>query len=146
MPALTVGLLLAWHHMTQQRWRLPREIVLGMYLESIVLAFGLLGIGYLERNLSQLAVAARCGHGTGRRWAAAGPDGRYAQRRMPACTRPTRRFRSIGPSRCRGRALATMISTPTARLVGFCGAGIYEEALFRLLLLPPVVWLLGYFP
>jgi len=29
-----------------------------------------------------------------------------------------------------------------ARLVGFCGAGLYEEVLFRLLLLPAVAWTL----
>lgn len=29
-----------------------------------------------------------------------------------------------------------------ARFVGFCGAGLYEEVLFRLLLLPAVAWLL----
>jgi hypothetical protein len=28
-----------------------------------------------------------------------------------------------------------------ARLIGFCGAGLYEEVLFRLLLLPVLVWL-----
>jgi membrane protease YdiL (CAAX protease family) len=32
---------------------------------------------------------------------------------------------------------------PVARLVGFCGAGIYEEVMFRLIMLPPVVWLVG---
>ena len=29
-----------------------------------------------------------------------------------------------------------------ARLIGFCGAGLYEEVLFRLLLLPAVLWTL----
>ena len=29
-----------------------------------------------------------------------------------------------------------------ARFVGFCGAGLYEEVLFRLLMLPAVIWLL----
>lgn len=31
--------------------------------------------------------------------------------------------------------------TVLARLIAFCGAGLYEEVLFRLLLLPAVVWL-----
>ena len=30
-----------------------------------------------------------------------------------------------------------------ARIIGYCGAGLYEEVLFRLLLLPVVAWLLG---
>jgi hypothetical protein len=29
-----------------------------------------------------------------------------------------------------------------ARMIGFCGAGLYEEVLFRLLLMPAVAWLL----
>jgi membrane protease YdiL (CAAX protease family) len=29
------------------------------------------------------------------------------------------------------------------RIIGFCGAGLYEEVLFRLLLLPAVAWILG---
>ena len=32
-----------------------------------------------------------------------------------------------------------------ARLIGFCGAGLYEEVLFRLLLVPAVVWVLERF-
>jgi hypothetical protein len=32
-----------------------------------------------------------------------------------------------------------------ARIVGYCGAGLYEEVLFRLLLLPVGVWLFGRF-
>jgi membrane protease YdiL (CAAX protease family) len=34
------------------------------------------------------------------------------------------------------------LSDLLARFVGFCGAGLYEEVLFRLLLLPAVIWLL----
>jgi membrane protease YdiL (CAAX protease family) len=30
-----------------------------------------------------------------------------------------------------------------AHIIGYCGAGLYEEVLFRLLLLPAVAWLLG---
>ena len=30
-----------------------------------------------------------------------------------------------------------------ARVIGFCGAGLYEEVLFRLLMLPAAAWLLG---
>ncbi len=148
LPALTVGLLLAWHHTTHQRWRLPREIVLGMYVESAALAFGLLGIGYLERNLSQLAVAAL------NSTAAPGMSerGRDAWGLSPAVSRtaesPPPMMPTAEPERVLPRLelLATMVSSSTARVVGFCGAGIYEEALFRLLLLPPVVWLLGIFP
>ena len=40
---------------------------------------------------------------------------------------------------------ANLLPSSGARIIGFCGAGIYEEALFRLLLLPPAIWLLGMF-
>jgi len=155
LPALTVGLLLAWHHTTHQGWRLPREIVLGMYLESAVLAFGLLGIGYLERNLSQLALATLSSSnvlGANEQR----PDARPPSRSNRAESRPAGPRAAVRQPAVPGAAasqpafppralLATMVSTPAARLVGFCGAGIYEEALFRLLLLPPVAWLLGLF-
>jgi hypothetical protein len=150
LPVLTVGVLLAWHHVTRQRWRLPRQIVLGMYLESAVLAFGLLGLGYLERNLSELALAAlnrgSAGQTTQPRDAydyrtsieRPGDSDRFqvaATRSSAAAARPVPDVTlSLGP-----------FSSPTSRLVGFCGAGIYEEALFRLLLLPPVIWLFSLF-
>jgi hypothetical protein len=36
--------------------------------------------------------------------------------------------------------LATLAQGLLARLVGYCGAGLYEEVLFRLLMLPLAVW------
>jgi len=145
LPALTVGLLLAWHHTTHQRWRLPREIVLGMYLESTVLAFGLLGLGYLERNLSQVAVAALSSR-TATSASGQMPDARHPSGQRPAVPRAAVPRRVASHAVAPGETpAAAMISSPAARLVGFCGAGIYEEALFRLLLLPPVAWLLGIF-
>lgn len=38
---------------------------------------------------------------------------------------------------------AGLLEGALARVVGYCGAGLYEEVLFRLLLLPAVAWLLG---
>ncbi|MFM8953986.1 MAG: CPBP family intramembrane glutamic endopeptidase [Planctomycetaceae bacterium] len=38
---------------------------------------------------------------------------------------------------------ADLVDGALARVVGYCGAGLYEEVLFRLLLLPAVAWLLG---
>jgi len=40
-------------------------------------------------------------------------------------------------------APAGLLHAALARVVGYCGAGLYEEVLFRLLLLPAVAWLLG---
>jgi Type II CAAX prenyl endopeptidase Rce1-like len=156
LPVLTIGLLLAWHHLTRERWRLPREIVLGMYLESIVLAFGLLGIGYLERNLSQLALAAL--NASAEDSAELRPEksqhavphsARSASAVLKSAVSKSAVSISKAPSTATPLPKAALavgaISSPGARLVGFCGAGIYEEALFRLLLLPPLAWLLGMF-
>jgi hypothetical protein len=102
LPALTVGLLLAWHHTTHERWRMRREVLLGMYVESSLLAVVLLGIGYLQRGLSHLTL-------------------------------------DITPPIPPWADMATSGSWDwVARLVGFCGAGIYEEVLFRLILVPLV--------
>jgi hypothetical protein len=38
---------------------------------------------------------------------------------------------------------AGLLEGAVARVIGYCGAGLYEEVLFRLLLLPAVAWLLG---
>jgi membrane protease YdiL (CAAX protease family) len=88
LPALTVGLLLAWHHLTHDSWRLKTTLVPPMYLESAVLAVALLGIAHLQGAL----------------------------------------LGAIGP--------AVSIWSGPARLVSYLGAGIYEELLFRLLMLP----------
>jgi len=37
-------------------------------------------------------------------------------------------------------AAGPLADGPLQRLVGYCGAGLYEEVLFRLLLLPALVW------
>lgn len=51
----------------------------------------------------------------------------------------------VGLARLQGRwwplAAALDGEGPFARLVAFCGAGLYEEVLFRLLLLPALAWL-----
>jgi len=145
LPLLTVALLLAWHHVRNERWRLRREIVLGMYLECVVLAFGLLGLGYLERNLSQLALAVlhpSVAPSGGEQQLE--PRGHFAPAMAPRRSSAPQRVGTSGTAP-RAALLATVVSTPAARLVGFCGAGIYEEALFRLMLLPPVVGVLRLF-
>jgi membrane protease YdiL (CAAX protease family) len=53
----------------------------------------------------------------------------------------------VGIARLQGRwwPLAAVIEPEglVARFVAFCGAGLYEEVLFRLLLLPALAWLLA---
>jgi membrane protease YdiL (CAAX protease family) len=93
LPLLTCGLLLAWHHVKREPWRLGWGVLSGMLLESTVLGLTLLILAYAQGFL--LAQV---------------PGG-------PAC------------------AVDDFLS---GRLVAFFGAGIYEELLFRALLLPAV--------
>src|SRR5690349_17804813 len=44
LPVLTIGLLLIWHHLNHDRWRVSMTVVYAMYLESIALAFILIGL------------------------------------------------------------------------------------------------------
>jgi len=95
LPALTVCLLLAWHHTTRQPWRISRGLLYGMTGESILLAICLRLILMVQGSLFYVA---------------AGPE-------------------------------TMSIGARTAMLVGFLGAGIYEELLFRLMMLPAGSWL-----
>jgi membrane protease YdiL (CAAX protease family) len=92
LPALTVGILLAWHHLTRQPWRLSRGVLYGMTVECLLLALCLRLLAHVQGVLMRSVLS-------------------------PA---------SI--------ALPDVGRT----LVGYLGAGIYEELLFRLMLLPLV--------
>jgi hypothetical protein len=105
LPALTVAVLLAWHHMTRERWRLSAAVPWAMLAECAVLGLVLLGLGRLQGLLVQALVGPRVAPldlTTAMPWVIAGR--------------------------------AAMLG----RVLGFVGAGVYEEMLFRLLLLPPV--------
>jgi membrane protease YdiL (CAAX protease family) len=115
LPAATVVALLAWHHLKGDRWRLPPRLFCGMSLESMALAVTLVMLAQMQGTLLKAvgipidrprAAAAHPSHTVG----AVQPD-------APA---------AVGPAR----------TTKISRLVSFLGAGIYEEVLFRLLLLP----------
>ncbi len=159
LPTLTVGLLLAWHHTTRQRWRLPRENrarhVSGKRRIGLrPVGPGISGTqpvatrsGRAERPI----VASNPSHQAGRTFAIphAQPSRRTQHRRQPSAAtlgpRRLGRWPSPGIARPDAPLSLGLFTSPRARLVGFCGAGIYEEALFRLLLLPPAIWLLGMF-
>lgn len=100
LPALTISLLLSWHHLTRQPWRVSPPVLYAMALECLVLGITLVGLAHLQGSLLQMvsqklqAITTSLGDWSG--------------------------FRVLG------------------RMIGFCGAGIYEEVLFRLLLVPMV--------
>lgn len=94
LPLGLAMILLVWQAVNRSDWRFKAPVLLGMAIESVVLAIALvglskvvdLGFGWLER--------------------------------------PTMAVGASGPAH------------PVEPLIGFLGAGVYEEALFRLLLVP----------
>jgi membrane protease YdiL (CAAX protease family) len=98
LPVLTVGLLLVWHHLNRDPWRVSMTVLQGMLVESILLAFALIGIANLQGSLVQTIALHE--------------------------VTPTLSLRESSAAQFFGR------------LVGFFGAGIYEEVLFRLAMLP----------
>lgn len=105
LPALTIGLLLAWHHVARDRWQISAVVLYVMFVECAVLGLALV---FVARAQAILVVDSAAG------W----------QTTEAACA-------ALGPMLAGHGALV-------GRLLGFLGAGVYEEALFRLLLLPPV--------
>ena len=104
LPALTVGLLLAWHHLTHDRWRVSAAVVYVMFAECAVLGIVLVGLGRLQAMAAQALLD-------------------------PAVSTDAQRAARVLPAGAEGLV---------GRMVGYMGAGVYEEMLFRLMLLPPV--------
>lgn len=87
LPVLTCAILLGWHHVKRERWRVGWMVLYGMLIECLVLGGGLM-----------LIASAPC--------------------KLLALDHDQDRF---------------------SYFVAFCGAGIYEEMLFRLMLIPALV-------
>ncbi|MEX2112126.1 MAG: CPBP family intramembrane glutamic endopeptidase [Pirellulales bacterium] len=112
LPALTIGLLLGWHHLTRDRWRVSAAVVYVMFAECAVMGLALVGIGRLQAYAAHALID------------------------MPVS----------GEAQRATLAISAHAAPVVGRIVGYMGAGVYEEMLFRLLLLPPVAacaWRLG---
>mgnify|MGYP002621777908 CR=1 FL=1 len=112
LPALTIGLLLGWHHLTRDRWRVSAGVVYVMFAECAILGLVLVGLGRLQAAAAHALV-----------------DPNLSTEAQRAAL-----------------ALPVGVEQAIGRIVGYMGAGVYEEILFRLLLLPPVAaiaWRLG---
>jgi hypothetical protein len=112
LPALTVGLLLAWHHVTRERWQLSAGVVYGMLLESAALGLMLVAVARIEGMVAASALQ------SGPYVDPHGASGQHVVMSVP--------WMMGGRSAFLGRML------------GYIGAGVYEEMLFRLLLIPPL--------
>ena len=105
LPALTVGILAAWHHTMHQPWRVHGTVFYGMAAESVLGAVGLRALLQLQSILMQTAVepAVQAGQANG--------------------------------------AMQWVFQIIRTR-VGYLGAGIYEELLFRLIVLSLLILIL----
>jgi membrane protease YdiL (CAAX protease family) len=106
LPAVIVGVLLAWHHTLRQPWRVPRGVLPGMAVESLLM-------GLVLRGLAQLFA--------------------------PAFT-----LFAVPGDKERLNAAAAPAGRLFEHLIEYVGAGIYEETLFRLLLLPALIAMFAY--
>jgi len=94
LPFLTVCILLGWHYLSREPWRLSGGIISAMAAESILLAVCLRVVLFLQAAISVAFV----------------------------------------------EPIEVSIGTKFKAGVSFLGAGIYEELLFRLILLSLVAW------
>jgi len=128
LPVLACGLLLAWHHMVRKPWRLNWTVLYGMLFESLVFGFLLVVIAGWQSRLLATSIAMGPGEN-----AVGTPSDAGGVSRLSSAT--TGDAYSPGATGDSARRL-------TATLVAYVGAGIYEEVLFRLMLLPAVWGLL----
>ena len=58
LPVITCGLLLGWHHVTRQSWKLRGSVLYGMLFESLAFGAVLLAVAHLHRSLLAIEVPA----------------------------------------------------------------------------------------
>jgi len=119
LPVLTICILLAWHYLTRQSWRISGGLIWGMLAECIALSICL----RLLLQLLFFAFPARTGE-------VVGPGGLIGAGNL---------LEAIGSV---GGGVTASIGGKTAEVIGYLGAGIYEELLFRLILLSLTAWVL----
>jgi len=115
VPLTTVFILLAWHHVSGQRWHVSALVLYTMLAECAALGLLLVGLAHAQANV--MAVCGIASTNAGIEHAAV----------CPACS-----WTSL-----------PLIRNFIGQLVRFFGAGIYEELLFRLMLLPVAIAILG---
>jgi membrane protease YdiL (CAAX protease family) len=101
LPMLTVGLLLAWHHTTRERWYVPVQVLYSMAGECFSLALVLVVLAFLHSVVMHAVFPATVA--------------------IPLMS------------------ISGTLMTVLSRALGFFGAGIYEEVLFRLMMLPALI-------
>ncbi len=134
LPALVVGAMLVWHRYGQYPWRISRETLIGMFAESLLLAVTLLTVAQLQD------MAFQC-------WF---PGDRHIHQstlgERPLLLVPANADVMPAPGLTPAPPLNQSNQSPAAslapRLISYVGAGVYEEVMFRLALLPLCVHVL----
>jgi membrane protease YdiL (CAAX protease family) len=111
LPLLTVVGLLVWQHLAHDRWRLSLAVLPGMAAECVLWAVVLVGVARLQQSIWPFRPG-------------------MLQILLPPLDAAQPALLQVGDQ----------WQGVLARLIGYCGAGLYEEVLFRLLLLPAAVW------
>lgn len=133
LPLLTCGILFAWHHVSRQPWRFNASVLYGMAVES--LGFGLLLLMFANW---QSAVFASFQASAGERPRAVSVE--------PVAWRAFERLPVMATTADNGiPEMASRWKNSLSTICGYLGAGIYEELLFRLMLLPAAYGLLRLF-
>ncbi|MEX0717478.1 MAG: CPBP family intramembrane glutamic endopeptidase [Planctomycetaceae bacterium] len=109
LPVLVVGGLLAWHLAGRYPWRVSLDTLAGMFAESLLFAFALIVLGQLQGIAFQ----------------------KFGAETLLAAGHAFAPYESAG-------AVLAVDHPVAARAVSLVGAGIYEEVLFRLCLLPAI--------
>ncbi len=139
LPVVTCALLLGWHHLAQQPWRLRWSVLYLMLVESFFCGFVLVLLaGWESRLLAGGSPPEPANAGTA--WACALDASAARAVADPARAAQAGAARAVAASAGAERTDAAGTGADDARLmaivVAYLGAGIYEEVLFRLLLLP----------
>ena len=128
LPGLVVATLLAWHRYGKYPWRISHDTLIGMFAESLLLAVGLLTVAQLQD------MAFQCWFPGDVHIHASEPGER------PLLLVPANADVMPAPGLTHAPSLNQSNPQPAAslvpRLVSYVGAGVYEEVMFRLALLP----------
>jgi hypothetical protein len=103
LPLLTVAILLAWHYVSRQPWRVSPGVLYRMLAECAALAVVLVVIARVQDSLLSVF--------------------------MPGMSHSAIRA-----------AIFDSFAGWLGEIVGYFGAGVYEEVMFRLIMLPAVAW------
>jgi hypothetical protein len=140
LPLVVCGVMLGWHHLTGRRWRMSIGVLLGMLLETIVWSLLLLAVAHLHgRVFTQLVGGHEAAHDVRPTAAVSDPREESGKLEIDGVERdPTTKTVASRPP----LALSSQ-DQQAAKLVAFCGAGLYEELLFRLIMLSVAIAIIG---